>query len=335
MLDKISEIRKKLETVSILDISHEDLGTTNGFHEAEESKVRVLQYINEKLVAVEQYMGSLDEIAMVDNLTHIDNVTNQIIKYIGLIDNLVKEGVHNTNYPNQRKKYINGFKAQEVALKKALYHFDLEIRVCELKSLIRNDGQLEKSTDEVKKLKKDIEKNASESRKILDSLQNEVSKVAIKESVSGFGTLRKEHRRYEIGWFIAFILTSIFVVLAFYNAITADIDFTNYSKAVFDFIKKLLLISIPSIFLRISIGKYNLERNLRIIYSHRESVLNQYKRFEIAIGDDSEAKNALRIEIAKYIFSDPRTGYLGKDSRASDVNINPIVNLAEQFTNTK
>ena len=146
--------------------------------------------------------------------------------------------------------------------------------------------------------------------------------------------MRDDHRKYEARWFFIFTITSVLVVWGFYNAIFTEIDLANTSKAIFDFIKKLLLISIPAIFLRISIGKYNLERNLRIIYSHRESVLNQYKNFENAIGDDTEAKNTFRLEIAKYIFSDPQTGYLGRDSRSGEVNINPIVNLAEKIAKT-
>ena len=82
--------------------------------------------------------------------------------------------------------------------------------------------------------------------------------------------------------------------------------------------------------MRISLKKYNLERNLKIIYDHRATVLEQYKTFENSIGDDREAKNLFRLEIAKYIFTDPLTGYIS-DSQTTDLNVNPIVNIAEKL----
>ena len=67
----------------------------------------------------------------------------------------------------------------------------------------------------------------------------------------------------------------------------------------------------------------------RIVYDHRQTVLDQYRTFESAIGDDLEAKNQFRLEIAKFIFSDPITGYVRADT-GSELNINPVIGTIEK-----
>jgi hypothetical protein len=65
-------------------------------------------------------------------------------------------------------------------------------------------------------------------------------------------------------------------------------------------------------------------------------VLDQYRSFEAGIGDDLEAKNQFRLEIAKYIFSDPQSAYssTGKSS-GTDININPVVSAVEKIVRAK
>ena len=125
-------------------------------------------------------------------------------------------------------------------------------------------------------------------------------------------------------YFIGFIIGS--VVLLF----LIDFSYGSTSEIITNVFKKILLIGLPALLMRICIKKYNLERNLKIIYDHRATVLEQYKNFENAIGDDREAKNLFRLEIAKYIFTDPITGYIG-DSQVADLSVNPIVNIAEKL----
>ena len=72
----------------------------------------------------------------------------------------------------------------------------------------------------------------------------------------------------------------------------------------------------------------------RILYNHRESVLEQYRIFESVIGNDVNAKNQFRLEIAKFIFSDPVTGYVS-DSKISELNINPIIITIEKLSAKK
>jgi len=99
-------------------------------------------------------------------------------------------------------------------------------------------------------------------------------------------------------------------------------------------IRRALVISTPAVFMQLALSKFSLERNLRIIYDHRETVLTQYRNFETAIGDDAPAKQQFRLEIAKYIFSDPVTGYIGA-AAASEVTINPVIGMIERVVSGK
>ena len=90
--------------------------------------------------------------------------------------------------------------------------------------------------------------------------------------------------------------------------------------------KRFLLLTLPSILLKISLNKYNTERNLKILYSHKVSVINQAQIYIDDIGDKIEmqqAKNEYRLELAKILFSDPETGYI-KPDKSSDVGISPV-----------
>ena len=82
------------------------------------------------------------------------------------------------------------------------------------------------------------------------------------------------------------------------------------------------------VFLRIALTKYNQERHLRITYEHRTTVLKQYRSFEESMSNPS-LRDSFRFEIAKYVFSDPQTGYLDKDS-SGEINFNPIISMAER-----
>ncbi len=75
--------------------------------------------------------------------------------------------------------------------------------------------------------------------------------------------------------------------------------------------------------------------------AHRESqvdTMTKNRNFspefrpEAGIGDDNqEAENAFRLEIAKYIFSDPKSGYDNSTSAGTEINLNPIISAVESI----
>jgi hypothetical protein len=115
------------------------------------------------------------------------------------------------------------------------------------------------------------------------------------------------------------------------GVLLTSLDAGSLSSVLPGLFKRLLLITTPALAMRVTLGKYNLERNLRIVYDHRNTVLDQYRVFENAISDDDlDSKNRLRLEVVKFVFSDPATGYL-EEPGGRDLSVSPVVNLIEQM----
>jgi len=170
---------------------------------------------------------------------------------------------------------------------------------------------------------------AAEVEKLLNNLQDRTIKKGVADAAETFSLLRDNHANNEKNWFRAFIVAGLVTLAAvLYVAFTPLESALGYLMAS-AIVRRVLLISTPAVIMQLSLSKFSLERNLRIIYDHRETVLAQYRTFEAAIGDDAPAKQQFRMEIAKYIFSDPTTGYIGA-AAASEVTINPVVGLIER-----
>lgn len=58
-------------------------------------------------------------------------------------------------------------------------------------------------------------------------------------------------------------------------------------------------------------------------------MLEQYRVFESRYRRRCPGQNQFRLEIAKYIFSDPVTGYVSS-AGGSEINISPMVGLLEK-----
>ena len=139
----------------------------------------------------------------------------------------------------------------------------------------------------------------------------------LEETAGTFDGLRKNHLDRENKWFVTSIIFSIILVVLLIVFFFHKNELGTTNALIVYYVKKIALISVTAI--------------LRIIYDHRATVLEQYKIFEGAIGDDEAAKNQFRLEIAKYIFSDPDSGY-NKDAKNENLNVSPIFQLADKFT---
>lgn len=167
---------------------------------------------------------------------------------------------------------------------------------------------------------------------ILKTLEDKMDEKAIEEQKANFAKRASEHSKLGCFWFIASVLAFACIVIAFWYVIfESPKPPSSVSEAIVIVFRRVLMITAPLMLFRICLTKYNAERNLTIIYNHRTSVLNEFDEFMGHIAEEEkEARNAFRLEIAKYIFSDPQTGYLGKDS-GSDINVNPVINMAERI----
>ncbi|MCP4259128.1 MAG: hypothetical protein GY774_16710 [Planctomycetes bacterium] len=290
---------------------------------------------------VNRSLNALDEIEKNFNQENIilyaDNIINKVNEFADYINTLDKEinNLESDKSVNEiivfMSEHIIKLTKQEELLHQLLHPFKSELRILALEKLTNNSSILKELEADAKSRLKNISQKEIDASKALDNITDKVMHKGIEESAANFNQHRSHHSKIEKIWLYVFIVLSVLTAGAIGFVVFWKFDTQNNLNIISSIFQRILIISAPSIFLKISLSKYQLERNLRIIYDHRSTVLEQYKTFENAIGDDTEAKNKFRLEIAKYIFSDPNTGYISQ-SKNSEVSINPIINMAEKAT---
>jgi len=169
----------------------------------------------------------------------------------------------------------------------------------------------------------------NEMEKLLEHSQKKIIEEQLKESALNFSELYKCHKEQETNWFFAFVVSSVVMLLIVLSIYSSSVPKGDYQDLIFLIFKKVLLLSIGAYAMRLTFSRYKTERNLTVLYNHRQKVLQQYKGFEAGIGDDAQAKNEFRIEIAKYIFSDPH--FEINEKSKTELNISPIYNMANKL----
>jgi hypothetical protein len=330
MLETVNKLL--IQSIEILNksISHSEYGPQNDFSEANDIKNQIVEYHIKILNEIKTLPNILPN-SVVLNYTniissHISNINSQTLN----IDKIIKQGIHNPDYPNARNNCISEFIRFRDNFIKVLYDIDSSIRFEKLINDLNDTNSLQSTINTYKENLSKLKENFEESKSILGDIRDLSFVKSLKESAGTFDKLRINHSKYERNWFISFISFSAILILAVTYILNSDHSYQNFSEIILLIIKKILIITIPIVGMRISLKKYNLERNLKIIYDHRVTVLEQYKYFENAIGDDKEAKNIFRLEVAKYIFSDPLTGYIS-DNSSPEVSVNPIISIAEKL----
>lgn len=338
--EKIEAFESEISEIRKADIAHDELGVANGFHEADVAKDSACSYLGEIVERLGNHLGDLNDAIVGEKLTQIEQWFAQIRKQIEQIDNLAKSGVHEANFPKQRTNFITAVETQVTSLKKQLYPLELDLKLCELGSKLEDYEYFRNAKSKASELVADAQGASEKINKVLGAIQDRTVQTGVDESAGQFGELLKHHRDYEKYWLIATAVSALVLCGAVFYALLAFPSLPNgeQSTATFivAFLKRLVLISVAGVFVRVSLSKYNTERGLHIVYGHRQKVLDQYRTFEAGIGDDLEAKNQFRLEIAKYIFSDPQSAYSssGKTS-GTDININPVVSAAEKIVRAK
>lgn len=338
IVEKINELQESIKVLSEKDHSHDELGVANGFHDAEKYKEIFCDYSIDLLQKTILYIDHLNELLIEESIDRIKIALDKIVLNLNGIERLVAEGVHTPNYPAQRENLSDKIQQQSVSVKKQLRTLEIELKLAEISQKlsqidfiqdIRKEAEAEvrRATEAAN----NAEKAANNAHKVLNAAQNKTVQKGVEDSASHFGSLYNHHKNYELCWLLAFIGSALAVIASVIYALSIEIPEEVTLNTFVSLIKRLVFVSVPSVFLRLTLTKYNAERNLRIIYGHREKVLEQYKSFEAGIGDDADAKNSFRIEVARYIFSDPKSNYgIAAEGRPSEININPIMSTVDR-----
>jgi hypothetical protein len=321
LIANITEYRDK-------DITHDELGSVGGFHEAQELKLEVSEYFLKILRDLREVFEKADPVLVCHVWERINGEGRSLGSIETEIERLVKEEFNTPQFPNRRASQISSLKERIQNVKLTLQPQETAIRTLRLEKALdsKRASELEAKAAEAAQKVEGIHAEAS---KVLANLQTKVMDKGVSEARGTFNTLARAHSTQAFGWFCAFTVAACFTAWAALHAALISWTPQDTHEAIVGVFQRLLLISLPALFMRVALAKFNLERNLGIVYAHRDAVLRQYRDFESAIGDDAPAKNQFRLEIAKYIFSDPVTGYVTPDG-GSEVNINPVIGMLDK-----
>lgn len=327
-IPQVDGLIAQVMAIKDVDVRHAELGSVGGFQAVQDVKDAIARYLLGLLSAIREVIGYVDDATLDEVLEEIRQLGRSTASTLDEFNKLAAEDLHNPQFPTRRDAQIANLQERGVNFRRTFRPHEAVIRVAYLDRLVNASRAVELTAEAEAKLAS-IEGLLSQATKALENVQTKAMGRAVESAVAGFDRLRSGHASREVWWFKSFLgsagITMTIVAWVAFSSWTIN-DFPHAVTVIF---RKLLLISAPVLFMRVSLAKYNLERNLRILYDHRDTVLTQYRTFETAIGDDASAKNQFRLEIAKYIFSDPVTGYVTQDAGA-EINVNPIVSMIER-----
>ena len=329
-MDIDEEILKSFHELRDMDITHDDLGSANGFHESQAKMTQACEYVQRLIDLINAFGQNLESGYLNDNLTKVKQHITQLKVRSDAINKLVQGRTNQQNYPQQRTSNQTKIDTTVAALQTQLYSFESALRLSRLESQLTSEDALTQIQHSASGALEAIEAKKSDAEAVLQTLRDKLSQYATEEAANNFFVLAGNHKTRETNWFWGFIAASVVTIGCIIWAVATFETSTELGLVVGAFLKRILVISTPAVFMRVCISKYNLERNLRIIYNHRDTVLEQYRVFEGSISDDDvDAKNQFRLELAKVIFDDPETGCT-KSSASSEININPVLSTFEK-----
>ncbi|EMJ87231.1 hypothetical protein [Leptospira meyeri] len=324
LISKIQDLKNK-------NISHPELGELNDFRKVEEDKNAIFNFFENSIKELESHADKIPPIVKNQFCDTLGSYLDQISNFHNQIENLVNNGIHRPEFPGQRNNIINWFAADHIYSNQQIINL---LAYANSIKLSNNSFALEysKKTSDLNHELEKLKRMQKETELVLNKIQDKVSNKVVSDAISNFDELESHHSKYANSWFLTFIIAMSFSAVAFCISIFffPISDEPKLGEIIRNILSKSFFIIFPSIISRISLSKYQTERHLKILYSHRSAVLSQFKEFEIAIGESIDAKNQFRLEIAKYLFSDPQTGLL-KNSSSGDLNVNPIVSIIEKI----
>ncbi|MBW0436033.1 hypothetical protein HGB47_20715 [Leptospira yasudae] len=332
MKTKIETILLNHKKIREETIAREFLGPLNDFQRVEKLKNKLCDYVSQTFTSAYDHIAEINPITLEGSVKNVNLLYDQLAKTIRSIDPLINHGINNSVFPERRKKIIDTAEKILRAYWQTIQILELSLKIASLKKQFQTvdySSIKHELADNQNKLSELIK----ESERIVVDLREKSTYKLIGESLNDFTTLADSHKKSEYAWFVTLCISCALIAIASIFAIFLVQEY-DQSKGIIGYLPKittnLILIGIPSILLKISLSKYNSEKTLKVIYNHRSAVLNQYRNFENAIGENELSKNQFRLEIFKYIFSDPKVSY-SKESSSSDISLNPILNIFEKI----
>jgi hypothetical protein len=322
---QISALRSRLTALHEITVANPDLGA-DSFQEAEDYKNAALDF---SLALLDRLGRSItlhvSAAILFRHLSILEGQFDTLQRQLADIGSLAGQK-HQPGFPGMRKAAIEGVQSTAESIQMGLLPLDSYLGILELRAA---SGELPRLRQEGELAVVELKARARDATLIVANLQGSALRAGVTAASYSFLELENAHIRASLTWFSAFVVLVVFTIGALAYLLQTSIPSGGITVLIAVAIKRLLLIAVLGALAKVALSKFNLERNLRIIYAHRTAVLEQFTKFESAIGnEDREAKNQFRLEIARLVFSDPETGYTG--AAASEFNVNPAVSIAER-----
>lgn len=259
---------------------------------------------------------------------HIDSYLNELLLPV---ENLLK------SIREARAQYSltePGFHSQLQAVSTTAQNLIEKVRLRQLNvhSALATIGMVASSAPQLAERIEDVDAMAEKLKadqkvvaSLVDTLRNAIGKKLVADSQSAFQRRANEHRLKGVGGMLAFAASLVAAYFAVLKVFERELESDALSKVVVYVTHNVILLGAVTILSRVALRRWNLERNLQIIYRHRVAAIEHYLLLEKSISDgQEEAKDRLRLESAKMFLTDPATGYL--EDSTSEVSITPVVN---------
>jgi len=324
-----------LEHLQNLDFTYPELSDSDGWHDAAETKSQIESFLEKLIGYFEEYSDSIDSGVIAKESKSISSVCKLIQSQIDTVGKLVSAGTNNEKYPSQRDAITSRLSTYKEQLETDSHPLLLAIRVARIEAALSQEEDIETIRLNAKTNSENLISRSKEADDLIEKIRGQLVVSASYKAQSRFSSLSSNHKAQASRWFVAFVIASIVATMVALWVFTTPFMVNDPLSSAVDLVKRALLLALVFAFIKLTLSKYNVERNLHIVYVHRDAVLDQYSIFESAIGEnDLEIKNQFRLEIAKVVFTDPGTGYVAGGS-SSELNINPVIGMIENVTKSK
>lgn len=330
MGENVSAVKARIQGQASASFAHGEYGIEFGFHEVEERKSELLSAAESLASRVERVADRFDPATLEFVVEALSSAVGTIESIRGRIDGVLREGVTRDTYPNQRRKLLAGATEEIRQSLRTLREPETLVTVREFRAVL--DPVSIGNVAEAARIQ--LDQAASlivELEGTIGKLRNQALEKAVAEGASGFHRLASSHSRYQTLWFRAVVASVALTVAAVAWAVFGTVADGGSTAVITAAVKHILAITAAAVITKACLAKYNVERHLKILYDHRLAVLTQFTTFEASIGaEDPGAKNQFRLEVAKFLFTDPQTGYASEGQ--SEFNVSPVINLVERAT---
>lgn len=322
----------RLESLASYSLPHAHLPAESRFNVLTSKRDEMVGDLKDLLKRFETIKGILPKSVAADVEGYIENTLGVFQSAMGAArDVLATTGPTETSLYARREAVESRLQQQlseldEQRIRVQLALFTAETRVQSAGVLL--DKRLEHFDEQMNKRLDEINATKGVLSRAVDTKQQAVLTGA-------FAGRADEHRCQEYTWLVAFLVSlgGLGWALHFvFNSVPAHVLtpasaslLTSPDIAVY-VLRNLLVLLVSSFFVKLTLKRWNLERNLQLLYSHRVAALQQMELFTENL--PTEERSRLRIEIGREMFADPVTGYLSDST--SDVQVAPVVPILER-----